>query len=138
MDESLEEGRTIPVIEEHLEIQKRQVVTGVVRVEKTVQTANALVNQELVRETVSVTHVPINQELAEPAVMRQEGDTTIIPVMEEILVVSKRLILKEEIRITRQREVSHHQEQVPLRTESVSIERREPGIAPGSTAVSVD
>jgi hypothetical protein len=48
--------------------------------------------------------VQIDRIVAEPPVQRQEGDTLILPVVEEVLVVEKRLMLREEIRITRRRE----------------------------------
>ncbi len=93
------------------------------RLEKTVRTSNALVDQELISESVSITRVPINRILAEPAVTRQEGDTTVIPVMEETVVVTRQLVLKEEIRITRQQQSSRYQESVPVRAEEIHIER---------------
>jgi hypothetical protein len=59
---------------------------------------------ELFREGYSIERVQIDRIVAEPPVQRQEGDTLILPVVEEVLVVEKRLMLREEIRITRRRE----------------------------------
>ncbi len=114
---------TLPILEEQLSVQVRKIVTGVVRLEKTVREFEGLVDQELLSETVSVEHVSLNHPITEPAVVRREGDVTIYPVMEEVLVVTKQLILKEEIRVTRHRAHARHQEVVPLRAEEVSIER---------------
>jgi stress response protein YsnF len=62
---------------------------------------------------------------------RQEGDTWIIPVIEEVLVVEKRLVVKEEIRLTRHRVTSQipvsdtvRRQVVEIETESASGERR--------------
>jgi uncharacterized protein (TIGR02271 family) len=57
-----------------------------------------------------------------PVAARQEGDTLIIPVYEEILVVEKRLVLKEEIRITKRHIDATEQARVLLREEHVDIE----------------
>ncbi len=57
----------------------------------------------LYTEDVGIDRVPVNQLVDEPPVTREEGDVTIIPVVEEVLVVQKRYMIKEEIRIQRQR-----------------------------------
>jgi hypothetical protein len=65
---------------------------------------NFTVNESLLEEAVNVERVPVNRFIEQPVETRQEGDVTIVPVMEEVLVVQRRLMLKEEIRITRRRE----------------------------------
>ena len=55
--------------------------------------------------------------------MRQEGDTTVIPVVEERLVVERQVVLKEEIRVTRVRTTERHQEKIPLRYQEAVITR---------------
>jgi stress response protein YsnF len=57
-------------------------------------------------------------------VIRQEGDTIIVPILEEITVIEKRLLLKEEIHIRRQEIVQHIRQPVRLRSEEVSLERQ--------------
>ncbi len=61
------------------------------------------VESQLFRHGYTVRKVAVDRVLDEPALPRQEGDTMIYPVMEEVLVVQKRLILKEEIHITPER-----------------------------------
>jgi uncharacterized protein (TIGR02271 family) len=56
----------------------------------------------------------------------KEGDTLIIPVLEEMLVVEKRLVLKEEIRVTKRRIDEIERARVVLREEHVDIENLEP------------
>jgi stress response protein YsnF len=75
------------------------------------------------RECLSIERVAVNKILDEPIGVRQEGTVTIIPVIEEVVVSSKKLVLKEEIRITRRQEVFRHSETVPIRSEEVTIER---------------
>jgi len=55
--------------------------------------------------------------------MREEGNTLVIPVLEETLVLEKKLLLREEIRITRTRREQRRREHVPLRRECAVIER---------------
>lgn len=59
--------------------------------------------------------------------IREEGDTTIMPVVEEILVVERRLILKEEVRIRRIHVSNHHREMVTLREQEAVITRVKAG-----------
>jgi stress response protein YsnF len=70
-----------------------------------------------------VERLPVERMLDEPLAPYYDGDTFVIPVMEEVLVVEKRLRLREEVRLTKVREESQHQETVTLRSEVVTIER---------------
>lgn len=105
------------------EIRKHKSVTGIVRLEKTVRTSEEYVDEDLESDNISVERVTVGRYLDEAMATRQEGDTTIIPVMEEIMIISKQLVLKEEIRITRRRQQSHYYELVPLRTEEIRLTR---------------
>ena len=60
--------------------------------------------EKLYREGYSIERVKVDRLVTEPVSQRQEGDTLILPVMEEVLVVEKRMMLREEIRITRRRD----------------------------------
>jgi uncharacterized protein (TIGR02271 family) len=116
----------LSILKEELDIQKPTKITGVVRLDKTVRTTDAVIEEDLVRESFSVERVPINRYVTEAASTRQEGDTMVIPVMEEIVVVTKQLVLREEIRITRHREQSQQTEILSLRSEEVEVKRLEP------------
>jgi stress response protein YsnF len=52
-------------------------------------------------EEVEVERVPVGRRVAAPPPLRREGDQTVIPVVEEVTVVERRLILAEEIRVRR-------------------------------------
>ena len=73
-----------------------------------------------------ILRVPINRVVSAPPAVREEGDTIIVPVLEEVLVVEKRLVLKEEIHIRRGEVIQHVREPVILRSETVSLERTPP------------
>ena len=117
------EESVIPVLAEELVVDKRQVPTGGVRVHKRIGEHEEMVDIPLVKERVDIRRVLIDREIDAPVAVRREGDTTIIPIVEEVLVVEKRLRLKEEIHITREAGTERHQERVILRHEEAQIER---------------
>jgi uncharacterized protein (TIGR02271 family) len=121
----------IPVAQERLSLRKRKVETGRVRIVKRVAAREEDIDEPLVQETVQVERVPINRAIAEPVPVRYEGDAMIVPVFEETLVVEKRLILKEDLRITKRRAESHQTRRATLRREEVSVERTPPRPASG-------
>jgi len=125
----------IPDIREELEVSKRAVETGKgVRVTKTVSEREEVVDEPLVREEVSVERVSINEMVADqdmPAV-RYEGETIVVPILEEVLVTEKRTILKEEVRITRKRREVREPQQFFLRTDQVSAEHFDASVAPSA------
>jgi uncharacterized protein (TIGR02271 family) len=113
----------IPVLAEELVVEKRQVPTGGVRVHKRIDQHEEMVDVPLVKERVEIRRVLIDREIEAPVSVRREGDTTIIPIVEEVLVIEKRLRLKEEIHIIREARTERHQERVTLRREEAQIER---------------
>jgi len=117
----------VPVIEEGLDIDRQRVETGRIRVQKDVHERTEVVDEPLLRDEVTVTRVPVNRFVEKPIKMRQEGDTLIVPVLEEVLVVEKRLLLKEEIHITRRIAERHAPQEVLLRREEVTVKRIIPG-----------
>jgi len=73
---------------------------------------------------VAIEHVPINKIWEGPApAPRYEEGVLIVPLVEEVLVVEKRLILKEELHISRVQRTVHEPQTVVLRSESVRAER---------------
>ncbi len=55
------------------------------------------------QDEYEIEHVPVGRVIDAPMVQRQEGDTIVLPVIEEVLVYQKKLFLREEIRITRRK-----------------------------------
>jgi uncharacterized protein (TIGR02271 family) len=121
--DSPEPPLVLPVLEEALDVQTRRVETGRVRLHKAVHTREVLVDEPLLREEVVIERVPVNRVVEGPIPMRYEGDTMILSLLEEVLVVETRLLLKEEVRITTRRTDRHAPERVTLRHEDVTLER---------------
>lgn len=123
---SPQEVTTIPVSEERLEVGTRTVDTGRgVRVHKTVTEQPVSIDERLLRDELEVRHVPVDRIVAleEAPATRYEGDTLVVPVLEEVLVVERRLRIKEELHITRTRREERHHEEAVLKAEQVRVER---------------
>jgi uncharacterized protein (TIGR02271 family) len=120
------ESVRIPLVKEHLDIGTRVVETGRgVRIHKTVSEQPVTVDERLAHDEIDVQHVPVDRIVAleEAPATRYEGDTLVVPVLEEVLVVERRLRIKEELRITRIEHTERYQETVSLKAERVEIER---------------
>jgi uncharacterized protein (TIGR02271 family) len=117
--------KTIPLHEEALSVGKRQVERGSVRVAMTVREREETVEQELRSEAVEVVRVPVGREVDVPPEPRREGDVLIVPVFEEELVVTKRLVLKEELHIRKRTSQRTERVSVPLRSEEAVVTREE-------------
>jgi uncharacterized protein (TIGR02271 family) len=113
----------VPVIAEELDVHKRVVETGKVRITKVVHERQACVDEPLLREEVEVTRVPIQRVVDGPIPVRYEDDVVIVSVLEEVLVVEKRLMLKEELHIRKQRVEARQPQHVTLRREEAQVER---------------
>ena len=116
----------MPVVEEELRVGKRVVETGRVRVTKSVSEREELVDVPLMREEFDVERVPVEVFVDGPVAPWHEGETLVVPVLEEVLVVEKRLVVREEVRITRRRSEESKPQRVTLLSEDVSVERLGP------------
>jgi uncharacterized protein (TIGR02271 family) len=114
---------TVPVIEEELVTGTRAVKTGSVRVRKRVEHIRKEIDMPTVQDVVSVSRVTVNRVVATMPNTREEGDTLIVPVVEEEIVVHKRLVLKEEIHIRRRRVARRITKAVTLDREHATVER---------------
>jgi uncharacterized protein (TIGR02271 family) len=124
------EEAILPLLEERLRIRKRVRQTGRVRVAVTTAEQTRRVEETLLHRLVEVERVPVGRAVAEAPPVREEGDTLVIPVVEEVLVVERRLVLREEVRVRlsteRRREVS----EVSLRRQDVAVTRLPPTAEP--------
>jgi uncharacterized protein (TIGR02271 family) len=113
----------IPLVEEKLTVDKRAVETGRVRIRTVVEEQLARIGEDLEREDVSIERVPVNQEVTAVPPMREEGDVLIIPLVEEVVVVEKRLVVREEVRIHRHRNRERVEEAVRVRRMRAEVDR---------------
>lgn len=116
----------VPVIEERLKIGIRQVETGSVQIHKKVISEEVTQDVSVTSEEVHVERKVINQYVATAPAVRYEGSTTIIPVVKEVLVTEKRLMLVEEIHVTKKYIASTSTITETLRKEEIEINRSNP------------
>jgi uncharacterized protein (TIGR02271 family) len=113
--------QSIPLHEEVPTVAKRTVERRT-RIDKKIRTRTETVETVLRRDRTAIERIPINREVSEVPAVRQEGDTLVIPVLEEIAVVERRLMLREEIRIHRCEIVEPFRQDVTLREEEVVVD----------------
>lgn len=129
MSTESEQERRLPLIAEEIQVGKADVVTDRVRVTTGVDERAVLVDTTVERGELRIERVPVERAVAAAPDPRQDGDTTIISVVEERLVVEKRLFVVEELRITRTRLTERVTIPDTVRTMHATVER----IAPDQT-----
>jgi uncharacterized protein (TIGR02271 family) len=112
----------LPVAEEALTVDKTVVTTGRVRVGTRTVERTDVARLDLASEEVDVVRVPVGREVTEAPAVRTEGEVTIIPVLEEVMVVETRLVLREELHVRRVRRVDTFQEPIALRRQEAVVE----------------
>jgi uncharacterized protein (TIGR02271 family) len=119
------EREVIPLVEERAVILKRKKLTGGLRVRTVVRESEEVIDQPLTTDEIEVERVPVGRWVEAPVPIRQEGETTIITLLEEVVVIEKRLRATEEVRITRRRTTRQAAQHVTLRREEAVVERLE-------------
>jgi uncharacterized protein (TIGR02271 family) len=122
-DDAARNPDTLRLWEEQVSFDKESVETGRVRVRVVTNEHEETVEVPLMTERVEVERVPIGREVDAMPQRRQEGDTTVVPVVEEVVVLQRKLILREEIRFRLVRITEQHRENVVLRRQEAVIER---------------
>ena len=117
------DATVIPIVEETLSVGKRVVETGKIRLHKTVQEYQEQLDEPLAVRTFDIERVVFNRPIDSAPDVRHEGATTIYPVVEEQLVLTKQLILREEIRVTQRDSERRDDQIVTLHREHVVMER---------------
>ena len=108
---------------EEVSFDRETVETGRVRVRVVTREHDETTEIPLTRETVEVERVAIGREVDAMPAPRQEGDTLVMPIVEEVIVTQRKLVLKEELRLTRVRTTEQHRETITLRRQEAIVER---------------
>jgi len=116
----------IPLHVEEVSVSRRETEKGNVQIALITGAREQLIDEELTHVRVEIERVPIGRTIEVVPPVSHEGDITIIPVVEEIVVVERRLVLKEEVRVRRVSTKEQHQETVVLRQQEAVITREEP------------
>lgn len=113
----------IPVVEEQATISKQVVTSASVVVHTHVSEGKQSLAIPLTTETYEVKRVAMNEFVDERPPVREEGNCIIVPVVEEVLVVQKRLKLVEEVHLVKRQVTETHKEDIVLKKEEVTVER---------------
>ena len=108
---------------EELTVTKETVETGRLRVSKQTHTREVAIDEDLVRETAEIETIVVGRQIFEMPSVRHEGETIIVPIVEEVIHTERRLILKEEIRITRRKSTEQFHDRVTLRYQEAVVTR---------------
>lgn len=116
------EKLTIPVSEEVVDVQPRIVERGHLHIRKKVDEFLDERTVRLLHHSVEVERVPIDEVIPEPIEPYMDGDVYVVPVIEEEVIIQRRLRLKEELRV--HRSVIEREEliQTPFLRERVIVE----------------
>jgi uncharacterized protein (TIGR02271 family) len=120
------EDLRIPLPVEEVSVSRREIKRANVQIALNTRTREQLIDEELTHVRVEIERFPIDQTVEAVPPIRQEGDITIIPVVEEVVIVERRLVLKEEVRVRRVSTKEQHQETVVLRQQEAVVTREEP------------
>ncbi len=116
----------IPVIKEHVEVSKKVIEKAKVRLSKRVNETVESYDVPLTEEEIVVKRVQKNELVdTPPAALRYEGDVMIIPVLKEVAVIEKRIMLVEEIHVVKYKYNKTETQRVVVRNEEVNVVRTE-------------
>lgn len=118
-------GSTIPIVQEEAFVSKRLIDTEHVRVHLSTEEVPVVVRDAVARDHLEIKRVAVEREVGHVPPNREEGNVTIIPVLEERLVVEKRLFLVEEIHITHEKRTEAVELPTTLRRTNVDVERQD-------------
>jgi len=113
---------SLNVLQEQVNIDKKVVESGKVVIHKKVHEENKDVEVPVSHEEVEIKKVAVNKYVSEAPAIRHEGNTTIIPVMKEVAVIEKKLLLVEEVHVTKHVVEKKQERTVPLRKEEIEVE----------------
>jgi stress response protein YsnF len=113
----------LPVVEETASLATRRVVTGRVRIVTRTEEVDHLLPAALSSVEVDVVRVPVGRKIEAVPDVVTEGDLTIIPVVEERLVVTRELYLREEIHVRRVERTETVEIPTTIRRQTAQIER---------------
>jgi stress response protein YsnF len=131
----------IPLAEEAVSVTKREVDTGRVQVALTTGIETVIARETLRGRRVEVERVPVGRTLAEgeaAPVPHEEGNTLVIPIVEEKAVVVKRLVVREEVRLRFVPTETPFEQAVDVRRQHATVERVPPGTGPPTTQAERD
>lgn len=125
-----EEAAVLPIVVEQATIVKRQTEAGQVTVHVSTETVERDLEAELAFEEIEIERVACERVIDSVPEIRTEGDTTIVPVVEDRAVIHRLLVLVEEVRLTRKRRERLVTLPVQLRRQRAHVSRKDRATIP--------
>jgi uncharacterized protein (TIGR02271 family) len=116
-------AEVLQLFAEEAMVSRQTVETGRVRIATVTHTRDHLVDELLARTDVEVERVPIGRVIDAIPPVRDDADVVIIPVVEETVVLERKLVLKEELHIRRKHTTERFQQTVKLRHQTAEVTR---------------
>lgn len=113
----------LPLVEETVTIGKRKLETGRIRLQTVTETINETAPVDLQSVDVDVVRIPLEGVIDAIPDIRVEGDVTVIPVVEERVVMTRELFLREEIHVRQTAYRETHDVPVSVRKQRAQIDR---------------
>ena len=120
---SSEESGVLRLLAEDATVSRQVLETGRVRVAKVTRTRDHLIDELLAQTRFEVNRVPVGRLIDAMPAIKEDGDLTIVPIVEETVVVERRLMLKEELHIRRVQTNERFQQTVKLRYQTAEVTR---------------
>lgn len=117
---------SLPIVEETVTVSKKKRVSGKVVARTRVVEDEYTIDEPLVCESVNIERMAVDRWADAPVPVRHEGNTTIVSIMEEVVVVEKRWKVVEEIHLTKREAIRHEPQQVIVRHTEATVERLAP------------
>ena len=99
--DALKEEQTLELREEELVAHKEIRERGEITLRTELEEVPGRLEVDAYREEITVEHEPVGQAVSERKEAWEEDGVLVVPVYEEQLVVTKRLVLKERLRVRR-------------------------------------
>lgn len=115
---------TIPILSEQVEIEKRRVEGDRMTIDIQTESEIETVSETLLNEEVDVHRIAVGRRVDARPDIRQDGDTIIIPIIRERLVLKKELFVEEELHIIRKVVPETVTEDVKLRRQRAHVSRK--------------
>ena len=114
---------TLNILKEQALVKKQIVEKAKVHIEKKVHHTEATIHIPVVSEEIEIKKIPVNQYVEIMPQGRYEGDTIVIPVIKEILIVEKKLLLVEEVYVKKHTNTTTEEKNIILREEEIIVDR---------------
>jgi uncharacterized protein (TIGR02271 family) len=115
-------GRTLPIYEEQLRVDKQGHEIGEIVIRKVIEEVPTQAEVDAIHEELDVEHVSVDEVVTQRREPWREGNVLVVPVYEEQMIVVRQLVMREQLRITLNQVTEKHVLADTLKREHVTVE----------------